>query len=72
MSDKAQKRLFSVLVLVIFMALDKPIQKFIDEQVPERRGLRDDVLEAVLQGIARTITVIVASSLVRQLARWQR
>ncbi|HSL00190.1 MAG TPA: hypothetical protein VK869_07615 [Rubrobacteraceae bacterium] len=72
MSDKAQKRLLSVLVLLMFLALDRQIAKVVDEQVPERRGARDDVMEAVLQGLARTVAVIVASALVRQLARQWR
>lgn len=72
MSDKAQRRLLSLLVIVMFLALDRPMKKFIAEQVPERRGARDDVMEAVLQGLARTVAVIVASALVRQLARQQR
>lgn len=69
MSDKAQRRLLSVLVIVVFLALDRPLKRFITEQVPERRGARDDVTEAVLQGLARTAAVILASALVRQLAR---
>ncbi len=69
MSDKAQRRLLSVLVIALFLALDRPMKQFIDEQIPERRGPRDDVMEAVLQGLARTAAVIVASALVRQLAR---
>lgn len=69
MSDKAQRRLLSVLVIALFLALDRPMKKFIAEQIPDRRGPRDDVMEAVLQGLARTAAVIVASALVRQLAR---
>ena len=72
MSDKAQRRLFSLLVIAMFLTLDRPLKKFIAEQVPERRGPRDDVMEAVLQGAARTTAVIVASGLVRQLAKQWR
>jgi hypothetical protein len=38
----------------------------------ERRGPRDDVTEAVLQGLARMVAVIVASALVRQFAQRRR
>ena len=69
MSDKAQRRLLSLLVIAIFLALDSPLKKLVAEQVPEKRGPRDDVTEAVLQGAARVIGVIVASALVRQLAK---
>lgn len=72
MSDNAQKRLLSVIVIVLFLILDKPLKRFVAEQVPERRGARDDVTEAVLQGVARTAAVILASALVRQLARQRR
>jgi len=53
----------------MFLALDRPLKKFVAEQVPERRGPRDDVMEAVLQGAARMTAVIVGSALVRQLAK---
>ncbi len=68
MSDKAQRRLLSLLVIAIFLALDSPLKKLVAEQVPERRGPKDDVTEASLQGMARVVAVIVASALVRQLA----
>lgn len=72
MSDNAQKRLLSVIVIVLFLILDKPLKRFVAERVPERRGARDDVTEAVLQGMARTAAVILASAFVRQLARQRR
>ncbi len=72
MSDKAQRRLLSLLVIAIFLTLDSPLKKLVAEQVPERRGPRDDVMEAVLQGMARMVAVIVASALVRQLAERRR
>jgi len=71
-SDQAQKQLLSLLVIAIFVALDSPLKKLVAEQVPERRGPRDDVTEAVLQGLARMVAVIVASALVRQLAERRR
>ncbi len=72
MSDKAQRRLLSLLVIAIFLALDTPLKKLVGEQVPERRGPRDDVTEAVLQGLARMVAVIAASAFVRQLAQRRR
>jgi hypothetical protein len=68
-SDKAQRRLLSLLVIAIFVALGSPLKKLVAEQVPESRGPRDDVTEALLQGMARMVAVIVASALVRQLAK---
>ncbi|MDP8948997.1 MAG: hypothetical protein M3N00_01980 [Actinomycetota bacterium] len=72
MSDKAQRRLLSLLVIAIFLALDSPLKKLLAEQVPERRGPRDDVTEAVLQGLARMVAVVLASAFVRQLAERRR
>ena len=50
------------------VALNRPLKSMISEAVPERRGVRDDVMEAILQGIARMAAVVVASVLVRWLA----
>ncbi len=72
MSDKAQRRLLTLLVIAIFVALDRPLLKLVTEKVPERRGPREDVTEALLQGVARMAAVIVASALVRQLAERRR
>ncbi len=72
MSDKAQRRLLSFLIIAMFLTLDRPLKRLIAEQVPERRSPRDDVTEAVLQGAARMTAVIVASALVRQLAKQWR
>ncbi len=50
MSDKAQRRLLSLLVIAIFVALDRLLKKIVAEKVPERRRPSEDVTEAVLQG----------------------
>ncbi len=72
MSDQTQKRLMTVLSIGISLVLSQPLTKFIGEQIPERRGIRDDVTEAVLKGLARTVALVVASVLVRQLAARRR
>ena len=72
MSDQTQKRLMTVLAIGISLALSQPLTRFIGEQIPERRGIRDDVMEAVLKGAARTVALVVASILVRQLASRRR
>ena len=69
MSEQAQRRLLSVLAIAIAMGLTRPLNKFIDEQIPERRGIGDDAAEAILQGLARTTAIFAASVLVRQLVR---
>lgn len=72
MSDETQKRLMTVLAIGISLALSQPLTKFIGEQIPERRGIRDDVTEAVLKGLARTVALVVASVVVRRLAARRR
>ena len=72
MSDQTQKRLMTVLSIGISLVLSQPLTRFIGEQIPERRGIKDDVTEAVLKGLARTVALVVASVLVRQLAARRR
>lgn len=68
MGDKAQKRLSSLLVLAMFVALQMPLKKLVAELVPGNRGPREDVAEALVQGAARMSAVVLASTLVRALA----
>ena len=72
MSDKAQTRLLTVLTIVIFEVLDKPLKKLVSERVPEKRAARDDVMEAVLQASARVVAVMIASGLIREFAKQRR
>lgn len=68
MNDQTQRRLLTVLAIAIAMGLNRPLNRFIDEQIPERRGMGDDAAEAILQGLARTTAIFLASVLVRQIA----
>lgn len=71
MGDKTQRLLVTALALVLSQVLARPLTRFIGEQIPERRGIRDDVAEAVLKGSARMAAYFLASILVRKLAsRW--
>ena len=72
MSDQTQKMLLTGLTVLMSVALNRPLKNMISEVVPERRGVRDDVTEAVLQGIARMAAVVAASLLVRWLASRMR
>ena len=73
MSDKAQTQLLSVLTLVLFEAVKRPLGKLLlAEEVPGRRGPREDAMDALMQSVVRIITVIIASALVRQLANQRR
>jgi hypothetical protein len=68
MSDKTQRRLLTLLAIAIAMGLTRPVSRFIAEEIPERRGVRDDLTEAALQGVVRATAFFAASLLVRRLA----
>lgn len=72
MSDSTQKMLVTVLSIVGSQILTRPLTRFIGEQVPERRGIKDDLTEAVLKGVVRIVALTVASILVRQIAARRR
>ena len=69
MSEETQRRLLTVLAIGIAMVLSRPVDRYIDEQIPERRGIKDDLAEAALQGLVRAAAFFVASLIVRLIAR---
>lgn len=71
MSDEAQRRLLTLLV-VLTAVLSRPLRNMVDETIPEHGGVGDDLTEVVLQGLARVGAVALASVLVRQLSRSRR
>lgn len=72
MNDATRKRLQTVLAIVIAMGLSRPAVRFIDEKIPERRRVKDDLLESVLQGLVRMSAFFAASLIVRKLAGTRR
>jgi hypothetical protein len=72
MSEKMQRRLLSLLVGAMFIVLEIPLKKLLTERVPGRRGPSEDVADAVLQGAARVVAVILASAFVRGLVEQRR
>ena len=68
MSEQTQRRLLTVLAIGIAMVLTRPVNRYIDEAIPERRGIKDDLTEAALQGLVRAAAFFVASLVVRQIA----
>ncbi|HKH11895.1 MAG TPA: hypothetical protein VKA73_12220 [Rubrobacter sp.] len=72
LSDSTQKMLVTALSIVGSQILARPLTRFIGEQIPERRGVKDDVLEAVLKGVARVVALTLASIIVRQIALRRR
>jgi hypothetical protein len=69
LSEQTQRRLLTILAIAIAMGLTRPLNNFIEDQIPERRGIGDDVAEAILQGLARAVAIFLASVVVRQIAR---
>ncbi|HZY57567.1 MAG: hypothetical protein M3246_00095 [Actinomycetota bacterium] len=68
MSDEMQKRLVTILAGMLGALLSRPLtERFID--VPEERGIKDDIKEAALKAAATMASTIIASILVRQLLR---
>jgi hypothetical protein len=72
MSDKTQKQLMTLLSIGISIALSQPLARFIEKEIPERRGIKDDLTEAILQGLVRAVALVVASVIVRRLAASRR
>lgn len=71
MSDKTQKRLLTILALGMYFGMNRAFTNlFMD--VPEHRGIKDDLKEAALKGAARGVSVVVASIVVRELVKSQR
>ncbi|CAA9456432.1 MAG: hypothetical protein AVDCRST_MAG14-1679 [uncultured Rubrobacteraceae bacterium] len=71
MSEQTQRRLLSGLAIALSLVLTRPINRFI-EQIPDRRGIGDDLTEAALKGLVRAVSIFAASAIVRQLAGSRR
>jgi hypothetical protein len=68
MNDATQQRLITLLAAGIAYIISRQVSdRFID--IPEQRGIKDDVLEAVLKGATTATSTILASILVRRLFR---
>lgn len=68
MEDKSQRRMLTLVSTVVALVISQPITNYVAEQIPERRGIKDDLLEAFLQGVVRSASIVVASLVVRQIA----
>lgn len=69
MQDKRQRQLVTLIATLVSLGISQPITNYIAEQIPERRGIKDDLLEALLQGVVRAISMFVAAMAVRQIAK---
>lgn len=68
MNDATRQRLITILAAGIAYLISQYVtNRFID--IPDQRGIKDDVLEAVLKGATTATSTILASVLVRRLLR---
>ncbi|ABG05523.1 hypothetical protein Rxyl_2606 [Rubrobacter xylanophilus DSM 9941] len=66
MDDATQQRLITVLAAGIAYGISHFVaDRLID--IPEQRGIKDDVLEALLKGATTATSTILASVIVRRL-----
>ena len=68
LQDKRQRQLMTLISTVVSLFISTPITNYISEQIPERRGIKDDLLEAFLEGLVRAVSMFVAGLAVRQIA----
>ena len=68
MNDAMQQRLVTILAAGIAYGISQTLtNRFID--IPDERGIKDDILEAVLKGATTATSTILAAVIVRQLFR---
>ena len=68
MNDATRQRVITILAAAIAYLISQYVtNRFID--IPDERGIKDDVLEAVLKGATTATSTILASVLVRRLFR---
>ena len=66
MNDETQQRLITLLAAgVAYVISHQVTNRFID--IPEQRGIKDDVLEAILKGGTTAASTILASVIVRRI-----
>ncbi len=66
MDDATQQRLITLVAAGIAYVISHQVtERYID--IPEQRGIKDDVLEAILKGGTTATSTILASILVRRL-----
>ncbi len=66
MSNEARQRAVAIVAAGIAFGISRYVtDRLID--IPEERGIKDDILEAVLKGATTATSTILASMLVRRL-----
>ena len=66
--DATQQRMITLVAAgIAYLISHQVTERYID--IPEQRGVKDDILEAVLKGATTATSTILASILVRRLFR---
>jgi alcohol dehydrogenase YqhD (iron-dependent ADH family) len=67
-NDATQQRVITLVAAgIAYLISHQVTERYID--IPEQRGVKDDILEAVLKGATTATSTILASILVRRLFR---
>ena len=70
MDDQTQQRLETLLATGIGFGLTRLVaERFITDLVPEQRGLKDDVVRALMRAATTATAGVLASVIIRQVAR---
>ena len=68
MDDATQQRVITLVAAgIAYLISHQLTERFID--IPEERGIKDDVLEAVVKGATTATSTILASLIVRRMFR---
>ena len=69
-NEQTQQRLETLLAAGIGVGLSRLVaERFIEDLVPEQRGIKDDVLRSVLRAGTTAASTIVAAVIVRRVAK---
>ena len=70
MDDQTQQRLETALSAAIGMGLSRLVaERFITDLVPEKRGIEDDVVRALLRAGTTATAAVLSSVIIREVAR---
>ena len=70
MNKEKQRQLETLLATGIAFGLKGlVIDRFIEDSLPEQRGFKDDVSRAVTTAVSTAVSMVLASAIIRQLAR---
>ncbi len=70
MDEQTQQRLETLFAAAIGFGLSRLVaERFIKDLVPEQRGIKDDILRATLRASTTAISAVLASVIVRRVAK---